>query len=324
MLAELKPRSTALAIADLEALRDRGLDLEAQGRAPSTRREYARALAAFEEWTATNGLASDPGDVASVYGYLSYLSTRRALATVLKIAAALSSLAQDAGSSAPLRNPRIARLIEGLKRETALKGTRQAERAPLPVENLRRTLAEIDRDSLLGKRDACILLLGFTGALRRSELVALNLDDVNFVEEGATLTIRRSKTDQIGAGAEIAVPRGTSPATCPVRALEAWLDAAGRKDGPLLRSIDRHGNLGGRLGAQYVAHTVKRAARRAGLDVARLSAHSLRAGAATTASKRGESADQIKRLGRWKSDTYQRYIRHESCHANAPARNLGL
>jgi len=324
MLATVKPKSTALAVADLEALRDRGLDLEGQRRAPATRKVYAREVAAFEAWATLNGFAPDPGDAASVYGYLAHLADHRAVATVSKIAACLSAVAQERGHLSPLKNGRVAALLDGLRRETAAKGIRQDERAALPVEDLRTALATIDRSTLKGKRDAALLLIGFGGALRRSEIVALDTPDMRFVPEGLTLTIRRSKTDQLGLGAILAVPYGTAPETCPIRAVEAWLAAAGIQDGALFRPVNRHGGIGDRLTPQDVARTVKRVAKAAGLDVDRLSAHSLRAGAATSAAMRGVGSDGVRRLGRWRSGCYQRYIRFSTVWEDAPSRSLGL
>jgi integrase len=312
-------------LANLEALRERGAELEAKKRAASTRKLYARELRAFESWATAAGLAPDPGDPVSVYGYIVDLADRKALATVLKCAAVLSAVAQERGSASPLANPRVADALDGLRREAAEAGRRQTGRAALPLDDLRAALATLDRATLLGQRDAALLLLGFTGALRRSELVALDLDDVRFVPEGVTIEVRRSKTDQEGAGATLAIPFGSTLATCPVRALRAWLDAATLATGPVFRPVNRHGGLGpDRLTAQSVALVVKRAARLAGLDADRLSAHSLRAGCATQAAKRGVNAEGIKRLGRWRSNVFERYIRFATVWEDAPAAKLGL
>jgi integrase len=313
-----------LVIVDLEAIRERGAHLEAQQRAPATRKLYARVLAAFEDWTREAGFLCDPGDPAAVYGYLVHLADRKKLATVLTVAAVLSSVAQERGYLSPLKDARVAAALDGLRREAAEKGLRPAERAALPLDDLRLALDTLDRATPLGQRDAALLLLGFTGAMRRSEIVALNFEDVRFVPEGVTLEVRRSKTDQTGAGATLAIPYGSTLATCPVRALEAWLATAGIERGPLFRSVNRHGHIGARLTAQSVALIVKRTTAAAGLDAERLSAHSLRAGCATQAAKRGVGSDGIKRLGRWRSNVYERYIRFATVWEDAPAARLGL
>jgi integrase len=142
--------------------------------------------------------------------------------------------------------------------------------------------------SLRELRDRAILLLGFSGAFRRSELVALNLDDIEWTTEGALVTIRRSKTDQEGLGRKVGIPRGDI--ACPVTALEAWLEAAGISEGAVFRRVfNRRAQRVGdqRLAARNVASVVKAAAAKLGFDPATFGGHSLRSGLVTTAVKRG-------------------------------------
>jgi integrase len=128
-----------------------------------------------------------------------------------------------------------------------------------------------------------LLLVGFAGAFRRSELVALNVEDLEESELGFKVTIRHSKTDQEGAGQTIAIVRGS--VACPVTALKAWLEAAGITTGPIFRSVRKGGAVGERLAAQSVADIVKRV----GLDPAVFAGHSMRSGFLTSAAKRGAS-----------------------------------
>jgi integrase len=173
-------------------------------------------------------------------------------------------------------------------------------------------------------RDRALLLIGFAGAFRRSELVALDVGDVSFRAEGIVLTVRRSKTDQEGAGADVAIASGENPATCPVRALRAWLELRGDA-GALFVSVDRYGRLGGRLGGGDVARIVKRTAQRAGLDAARYSGHSLRAGLATAAARQGRGDRSIMRQGRWASRTMvDRYVRVASLFNDNASDGIGL
>jgi integrase len=142
--------------------------------------------------------------------------------------------------------------------------------------------------SLRELRDRAILLLGFSGAFRRSELVALNLGDIEWTAEGALVTIRRSKTDQEGLGRRVGIPRGDI--ACPVTALEAWLEAAGISEGAVFRRVfNRRAQRVGdqRLAARNVASVVKAAAAKLGFDPATFGGHSLRSGLVTTAVKRG-------------------------------------
>jgi integrase len=131
-------------------------------------------------------------------------------------------------------------------------------------------------EDLKALRDRALLLIGFAGAFRRSELVALEVADIEETDTGLRVTIRRSKTDQEGAGTTIAIVRGSI--ACPVAALRAWLTAAGITTGALFRSIRKGGKVGERLSAQSVAEIVKIRAQRVGLDPAAFAGHSLRAG----------------------------------------------
>jgi integrase len=153
------------------------------------------------------------------------------------------------------------------------------------------------------------LLLGFAGALRRSELVALNVADVAENETGLLVTIRGSKTDQERQGETIAIARGRM--ACPVQALRAWLDAAGIKAGPIFRPIDKGGTVRAlRLTCRSVANIVKAAAERAGFDSASYSGHSLRSGFLTSAAGNGASIFKMMDVSRHKSvDTLRGYIR---------------
>jgi integrase len=163
-------------------------------------------------------------------------------------------------------------------------------------------------DGLKAIRDRAILLLGFAGAFRRSELVALDVEDVAECETGLRITIRHSKTDQEGEGATIAIVRGSI--ACPVEALKAWRDAAGITTGPLFRSIRKGGKVGERLSAQSIADCVKKHAEKVGLDPALFAGHSLRAGFLTSAAKRGASIFKMMDQSRHRSvDTLRGYVR---------------
>jgi hypothetical protein len=149
-------------------------------------------------------------------------------------------------------------------------------------------VAQLD-DSLQGIRDRAILLIGFAGAFRRSELASLTVDDIQFTNDGLVITLRRSKTDQEGEGYIKGIPYGSAPATCPVRALRAWLDASGSTTGSLFRSVWKGGRRlrPSALDDRAIAEVVKRAAQAAGYDATRFSGHSLRAGLVTTAAAAG-------------------------------------
>jgi site-specific recombinase XerD len=172
-----------------------------------------------------------------------------------------------------------------------------------------RAMAVTAADSLSGLRDRALLLTGFAGAFRRSELVALDVADILETEAGLLVAVRRSKTDQEGRGATVALARGH--AACPVKALRAWLDAAGIQSGPIFRPINRHGTvLPNRLTGRSVANIVKDYAARAGLDMAAFSGHSLRSGFLTSAAAAGASIFKMMDVSRHQSvETLRGYVR---------------
>jgi integrase len=174
--------------------------------------------------------------------------------------------------------------VEGIRRT---KGVSQEQKAPTLTGNIRRMIAALP-DTPIGVRDGALLLVGYAGALRRSELVMVDYPDLEFTDDGLVITLRKSKSDQDVAGQYVGVPYGSHPETCPVRLLQAWLKHAEIAEGPVFRPINRHGRiLPNRLTNQSVALIVERWAGAAGLDPARYAGHSLRAGLATEATEGG-------------------------------------
>jgi integrase len=163
--------------------------------------------------------------------------------------------------------------------------------------------------TLKGKRDRALLALGFAMAARRSELVALQAEDLAKVPDGYRVTIRRSKTDQEGQGASIAVPRGARPR--PIEAVQTWLTAAGITAGSVFRPVTKGGIVGAAgLSASAVRSIVMAYARRAGLDPAAYGAHSLRAGFVTSAAAAGASVFKMQAVSRHRSmDVLAGYVR---------------
>lgn len=181
-------------------------------------------------------------------------------------------------------------------------------------------------DTAKGCRDRALLLLGFAAALRRSELVAINVDDISIGDEGLTLTLRRRKTDQEGAGSKIGVVFGANRLRCPVRAVERWMAAAGIDDGPLFRPVSKGGAVGtGGLSDRTVARTVKAAMAAIGADPAEFSGHSLRAGLATSAARAGAEERHIMRqTGHRSVQTVRRYIREGGLFRDNVSAKVGL
>jgi len=168
-------------------------------------------------------------------------------------------------------------------------------------------------DNIRDQRDRALLLIGFAGGLRRSELVGLDLADLEFVGEGLVITLRRSKTDQVGRGRRIGIPHARGR-WCPVREIQAWIEAAEIEEGPLFRSLRKGGAISAnRLSGEAISVLIKRHVRQISLEPAKFSGHSLRAGFVTSAARAGIATHLIRQQTGHASDvTMSRYIREGS------------
>lgn len=240
-----------------------------------TERAYAGDWNRFTAWCADAGQAPMPADGVTLAEYATHLAKLgRAPGTIERAVAAI----RKAHTLAEVEPPAAAGARLAIKRaanDRADAGTTTRKAQALSVADLRAMLRHATGPA--AARDRALMLTGWAGALRRSELVALNLSDVTIRDEGAELRIRRSKTDKDAAGAVVALPYGADPSTCPVLALAAIVH--GRDDegpeAPLFRTINRHGSHGGRLSGQAVGLVLKRYATAAGIDPAAVSGHSL-------------------------------------------------
>ena len=239
-----------------------------------------------------------PAVPQTLAAYLADLALTDRPSTIGRKLAAIAVAHRDAGLESPTEHGMVKRRLAGIRRE---KGSAPHQKTALSVEDLRRMMAPQDT-SLLDRRDRALILLGFAAALRRSELVGLRCDDLRIEEKGLVLTLRRSKTNQEGRLETIAVAYGSDAGTCPVRALRAWIAAAGRVEGPLFVGLTPQGGLReAALGDRMVAHVVKRRCKAVGIDPEKVAGHSLRWGFATAAARAKKPDRMIKRHGRWKS-----------------------
>jgi integrase len=293
-------------------------------RAASTLRAYTHDWKQFRTWCDQNRLVPLPASPQAVILYSTDLVKNRhkKLNTLARRLAAVSQMHQQAGFESPTRAWTVKQFLQGLRREIGIAPLRKR---PVLVADLKRILAELP-DSLLGKRDRALLLVGFTGAFRRSELAALHAEDIEETGDGLIATIRRSKTDQAGEGRKVGIPQGADPSTCPLRALDEWRRAAVIASGPLFRVMNRHGQvLGKRLSAEGVAIVVKRSVEKLGYDPAVFAGHSLRAGLATSAATAGKSERAImNQTGHRSVTTVRRYIRDGNLFRENAAGGLGL
>jgi site-specific recombinase XerC len=310
-----------------------------QARAANTRRAYGSDVRAFEAWCEARGEVALPTSPAAVLAYLIDHATTLKVATLQRRLAAIREQHAAAGLSLDTSSAAFRDTWRGIKRAH---GQPAAKKRPLMTVDLRRAIAILP-DTLAGRRDRALILVGFAAALRRSELAGLEVvrrDGAGWIEErpdGLVVHLGRSKTDQQGEGAEVGVPYGSNMETCPVRSYRAWIKAARLKEGPAFRPIDRHGRIGteavtDRAVARIVQRTVEAAALVEGHspeEAHRLAAayagHSLRSGLATSAAANDAPGHAIQRQLRHKRfDTTSGYIRSGQLFRQNPAGMAGL
>jgi len=289
-------------------------------RAPATLRAYAADWRIFTAWCAAHGVDALPATPHTVALFLADLEGRPS--TLRRKLAAIAVMHRAAGHDSPTEHGVVRATFAGIRRE---RGVAPRPKTALLVDELRAAVATCG-ERRIDLRDRALVLVGFAGALRRSELVGLDVDDVGFETAGIVLRLRRSKTNQEGELEEVAVLYGSDPQTCPVRALQSWLASGAIIEGPLFRAVDRAGRVGsGRLTARIVGERVKKIGARSGLDPDSYAAHSLRSGFATSAARANKSEAAIMRQGRWKSiPVARRYIRAGSRWHDHASAGIGL
>lgn len=295
---------------------DRAAVLANAAMATNTQKAYRDDWRAFTAYC--EGTALDVADPRAVAAYVaSMVEARTPWATVSRRLSGIRAAYRLAGLDDATAHAAVKQVVKGARR-TLTVATRN-EKAPLLLEDLRAML-DVLGDCTIGHRDRALLLVGFGLGCRRSELVALDVADLDFSARGVAVTIRRSKTDQNGAGRIVALPYGRA-ATCPVRALRKWLDVASITSGPVFRGVNRHGHVSAdRLTDKAVALVVKAVATRADLDPTRFAGHSLRAGLVTTCALAGVADDAIQRqTGHTSTAMVRRYTRVADAYRNNAA-----
>ena len=314
----------AAAAVELTELEEQARAFAHDSRAASTWRAYESDFADFRTWCAerVSPVEPLPATPATVVLYITAVAAKGLKpSTIRRRLASISVAHQVAGFETPTTDARVRAVWSGIRRHQGMAPRKMRAARTKVITAMVAPLGDGPADA----RDRTLLLFGFAGALRRSELVALDVEDVSEDDDGLRLVLRRSKTDQEAEGAIRGLPYGSHPATCPVRAWRRWLTASGITTGPAFRSVDRHGRLGAqRLSDRAVADMIKRRALAAGLDGA-FAGHSLRAGFATEGYAQGTPELAIMRHGRWRSASVMRgYVEEGSIWNDNAAARLGL
>jgi integrase len=331
--------------AEMVALVDRAAYYGKSTIADSTRKGYEAEFSHFVTWANGMGLPSLPSDVATVACYLAALADglvevrwtdRHGIARSSKKPHKYSHIQKSyqaiiyshrrAGHDWAYPIDAIGKVMHGIKYR---KGHTPRRMAPLEITDLKLCLAKMRErrgEDLTIIRDRAMLSLGFFSAVRRAELVALNVEDLEFTKDGLLVTIRKSKTDQFAEGQTVGIKPQRDPNVCAVALVRRYLDVSELKSGPLFRRIDSRSDcMGDRpLTRQVVAMVVKQYAERAGLDPTRFAGHSLRAGFVTSAAAKGVTLHNIMRQTRHKSERIaMTYIRPATVFRDNPTDGLG-
>lgn len=319
-MSDLPELSTVQLPDSLVALVSQAEALARASFADGTWRAYRSAWSMFERWTQRHQVAALPAHPAIVVLYATDLATRCAPATVSLHMSAISATHRRNGYDSPIHAGPVRQVMRGIRRTygTAPKNAKAA----LRLAHLQKMSLKLP-STLGGVRDRAILTLGWWGAFRRSELAALNVEDVDERPEGLVVTIIRGKRDQERKGRTVAVPSAGDLAVCSVRAVRAWLLLSELTEGPLFRGVNRWGTLGGRISGRAVNRVVKYRAELANLDSTLYGAHSLRSGFCTEAAMAGVDERVIaKQTGHTTVEGVRTYIREADHFADNAAASI--
>jgi integrase len=311
------------ALATVETAAERASEYASRSKSRATIDAYAAGWRDFLQFCQRRAAVPLPATDETVAGYLAELADAGLkAATIARRLVVISQAHRAADLPSPTTSSLVRRTHAGIRRSI---GTAQASKAPAVVADLKKMLDTLP-GTRVGLRDRALLLVGFGGAFRRSELVALDVGDLDFSSAGLVVTLRRSKTDQEGRSRRIGIPYGSTEKHCPVRSVRLWLESARIVDGPVFRALDRFQRVQtGRLSDKAVARIVKRRAAAVGLDPDRYAGHSLRAGLATSAAAGGASERVIMaQTGHRSADMVRRYIREGNLWRENAASLAGL
>ena len=306
-------------ITDIKALQEETLLNLQSSKAKNTIRAYKSDFNDFGLFCAQNGFKSLPSEAKIISLYLTQLSTKEVkISTIKRRLVSIGVIHRLKGHYLDTKHPLIVENLMGIKRR---KGSIQNGKKPLLINNLKRLINVIDqqkKEQIKILRDRTIILIGFSGGFRRNEIVSLDYDDLDFVEEGLKINIKRSKTDQFGEGSIKGLPYFDNSQYCPVVSLKNWIDIAKINSGSLFRRFSKGSRLTEkRLTDQTVALLIKEYLQLAGIDNKNYSGHSLRSGFATSAAESGAEERSIMAMtGHKSSEMVRRYIKEANLFKN--------
>ncbi len=303
---------------DIKALHEETLNNLKTSKANNTLRAYRSDFKDFGAFCAKHGFKSMPTDPKIVSLYLTNLSKTSKMSTLRRRLVSIGVVHKLKGHYLDTKHPVIIENLMGIKR---LKGSKQTGKKPILINHLKQiinVINEQDIDEIVKLRNKTLILIGFGGGFRRKELISIDHEDLDFVEEGVKITLKRSKTDQFGEGMIKGLPYFTNEIYCPVVNLKKWLKTSKIKSGPIFKRFVKGSILSNnRLTDQTVVLLIKNCLRLAGIENNNFSGHSLRSGFATVAAESGADERSIMAMtGHKTTQMVRRYIKEANIFKN--------
>jgi len=314
-------------ITDIKALKEETLLNLQNSKSNNTVRAYKSDFNDFGLFCAKNGFKSLPSEPKIVSLYLTYLSTKEVkMSTLKRRLVSIGVIHKLKGHYLETKHPSIIENIMGIKRR---KGSIQKGKKPLLINNLKIIINVIDKEKneeIKKLRDRSIILIGFAGGFRRNEIVSLDYEDLDFVQEGLKISLKRSKTDQFGEGSVKGLPYFDNSEYCPVVSIRKWIEVSKINSGPLFRRFIKGSKLSdNRLSDQTIALLIKDYLKIAGIESRHYSGHSLRSGFATSAAESGAEERSIMAMtGHKSTEMVRRYIKEANLFKNNALNKIKL
>ena len=313
-------------VTDLKSLHEETLNNLKSSKASNTLRAYKSDFRDFGAFCVKHGLESLPTEPKIVSLYLTNLSKNSKMSTLKRRLVSISMVHRLKGHYLDTKHPIIIENLMGIKR---VKGSIQKGKKPILINHLKSIINVIDQQKISEikkSRDKTIILVGFGGGFRRSELISIDHEDLEFVPEGLKITIKRSKTDQFGEGMVKGLPYFSNELFCPVINLQKWLELSNIKSGPIFRRFSKGSVLtNNRLTDQSVVLIIKDYLNLAGIENKNYSGHSLRSGFATVAAESGADERSIMAMtGHKTTQMVRRYIREANIFKNNALNKIKL
>ena len=313
-------------LTDIKSLHEETLNNLKNSKANNTLRAYKSDFKDFGAFCVKHGFKSLPSEPKIVSIYLTHLSKDSKISTLRRRLVSISMVHKLKGHYLDTKHPIIIENLMGIKR---VKGSIQKGKKPILINHLKSIINAINQQNISEikkARDKSMVLIGFGGGFRRTELISIDNEDLEFVPEGLKITIKRSKTDQFGEGMTKGLPYFANPEYCPVRNLRKWLEISKIKNGPIFRRFAK-GSLitNKRLTDQTVVLLIKKYLNLAGIDNSNYSGHSLRSGFATAAAESGADERSIMAMtGHKTTQMVRRYIKEANIFKNNALNKIKL